>query len=67
MHPKDNVILALSLALSAMGFLVFSLIWGFWFHAAFFALLMLGAAAYVVRFIWVAEMPKAFRRTGWGG
>lgn len=65
MHPKDTVLLALSFALSAMGFLVTNLLRGLWLDAAFAGLVMLAAAAYVLRFIALAKLPQA-RYTGHG-
>ena len=61
MHPKDNVLMALCLALCAMGFLIANLMKGAWFDAIFAAVVMLGAGAYVVRFIALAQLPQARR------
>lgn len=66
MHPKDNAFMALCLALCAMGFLMANLMKGQWFDAIFSAVVMVGAAVFVVRFIARAQLPQAFRR-GLGG
>ena len=67
MNPKDNVFMALCLALCAMGFLIANLMKGLWFDATFAAVVMIGAAVYVVRFIARAQLPQAFRRNRLGG
>lgn len=66
-HPKDKVLLALALALSAMGMLVSSLIYGLLAQAIFAGVVMLIAAGAVVRFIGIVELPMAIRRRGLGG
>lgn len=67
MHPKDKVLLALALALCAMGFLVTNLVRGLWFDAAFAGLVMAGAAGYVLRFVACVPLPQAMYRRGRGG
>ncbi|HRO86892.1 MAG TPA: hypothetical protein PLH21_02505 [Chiayiivirga sp.] len=66
-HPKDKVLLALALALCAMGTLVSSLIYGLFAQAIFAGVVMLIAAGIVVRFIGIVELPMALRRRGLGG
>lgn len=67
MHPKDAVLLALALALCAMGFFMVNLLRELWCDAAFAGLVMAGAAGYVLRFIARAQMPQAHYRAGRGG
>ena len=62
MKPIDNAILALSYALCAMGFLMFNLLREQWYDATFDGLVMLAAAAYVLRFLATHSLPQA-RRT----
>ena len=56
-----SAIMALCLALCAMGFLIANLMKGAWFDAIFAAVVMLGAAAFVLRFIAQAQLPQARR------
>ena len=64
MHPKDLVFMALCLALCAMGFLVTNLARGLWFDAAFAGIVMVGAVAYVVRYVSRTPLRQALYRRG---
>lgn len=64
MHPKDLVFMALCLALCAMGFLVTNLLRGLWGDAAFAGFVMVGAAAYVTRYVARTPLPQALYRRG---
>lgn len=66
MHPKDKVMLAFALALCAMSFLTINLLGGLLMNAIFCGLVMCAAAAYVVHFIGIVELPQAVRRRMWG-
>lgn len=59
MHPKDNAIIALALALCGMGFLIANLLKGQLFDASFAAVVMVLGGGYVVYFIGNAVVPKA--------
>ena len=49
-----------------MGFLMFNLLREQWYDATFDGLVMLAAAAYVLRFLATHSLPQARRTRRWG-
>lgn len=66
MRTKTDAVIALAVALSAMGLLMMCVLHGAWWLALFAAATMLMAAAQLVHFIAIVQLPQAVRRRMWG-
>ena len=62
MNIQDRVILALGLALCAMGFLMFKLLCGLYFDALFAGIVLAFALGYVVVYVAASQLPQASNR-----